>query len=108
MTKRIGRNINHTDEADVKDEIEANATTSVKIADANHERIFFHVNNNSSTKEVWIKLQPANLDDDKKGILLEKKQFPDGHWEMPSDNIYTGEICVISESGNAMIYVTEY
>ncbi len=31
-----------------------------------------------------------------------------GFYEMPTDNIYTGEVSAIADSGNTTIYITEY
>lgn len=107
MAKQIGRNRNFNDTADVKDAVSV-GNTSVVIAIANAERMGFHVNNNEEAKAVWIKLQPADDDDDKKGIFLNRKDKGIGHWDMSSDNIYTGEICAIADSGNSKVYVTEY
>lgn len=108
MNKRIGANTNVNDTSNVKDGITLNSTTSIKISDANDKRIHFTVNNNSSTKAVWIKLQPATEDNKMKGIFLERRQFPDSRWPMPEKAIYTGEISAIAESGNPIVYVTEY
>ena len=104
----IGRNININDTATVADGITLNATTSTVIAVANADRIFFHVDNNFSDKAVWIKLQAAGVDNDDKGIFLNEKEKGATKWEMPPDNIYTGEISAIADDGNPTIYVTEY
>ena len=104
----IGRTQNTNDEANIPSSITLNATTSTKIADANTRRIFFHVNNNTASDAIWIKLQAASVDNDKKGIYLQKKDLPDGRWQMPPDNIYTGEISAIADSGTPDVFVTEY
>ena len=108
VDKTIGRTQNTSDSASVNDGIALNGSTSVVIADANPKRIFFEVNNNFSDKAVWIKLQPADDDNDKKGIFLNEKEKGRTHWEMPPDNIYTGEISAIADSSNPTVYVTEY
>lgn len=100
----IGRNTNTCDTAFHSGAIATNITTSVKILDANPLRIFFCVNNDNAQQGVWIKLQAAALDDDKKGIFLPAKSA----WQMPSDNIYTGEICAIANVGTPDVYVTQY
>lgn len=107
MVKSIGRNININDEAVLSDAIVL-GVTSEKIADADPERIFFHVTNNASNQAVWIKLQPTADDDDMKGIFLGSKNSGNNSWEMPMDNIYTGEICAVADSGTPSVYVTEY
>lgn len=106
--KKIGRNVNTNDEATITDAIELNDSTSIKIADANPGRIFFYITNNGSSDAVWVKLQAASIDNDKKGIWVEKKEVAESFWQMPPDNIYTGEICAISDSSNPDIFVTEY
>lgn len=93
--------------ADVNSGIELNAATTVVIAAANPDRTYLHINNNSNKDPVWIKLQPASIDNDKKGIFLSSKDKPDGRWET-GDNIYTGEVSAIAEKGSPTIYVTEY
>jgi len=106
---QIGRNINRNDTADVKAGVALNSSTSVKIADANPDRIFFHVNNGvEPDKACWIKLHAEDEDDDKHGILVHEIGKGIGHWEMPPDNIYTGEISAIAEDTPCTVYVTEY
>ncbi len=108
MAKRIGRNINTDDEATVSSGITLNSTTSTVISVADPNRLFFFVDNNFSDKASWIKLQAASVDNDKKGIFLNEKEKGKTSWAMPPDNIYTGEISAIADSGNPIIYVTEY
>jgi len=108
MTFVIGRNTNRNDTASVPAGIILNATTSTVIAAANADRMFFHVDNNFSDKAVWIKLQAASVDNDDKGIFLNEKEKGVTKWEMPPDNIYTGEISAIADDGNPTVYVTEY
>ena len=108
MTAMIGRNVNSNDVAIISDSIELNTSTSVVIAQANPNRIYFHVNNDSSKEACWIKLQGASVDNNKKGIFLNEKEKPDTRWDMPIDNVYTGEISAIAEKGKPTIYVTEY
>lgn len=94
--------------ASVNTGVTLNSSTSVKIADANPNRIYFYVTNDGSTEEAWIKLQAAGVDNDKKGIFLNKKAIYRNDWGMPVDNVYTGEICAIAEAGTPSVYVTEY
>lgn len=100
------RNLNPT--ASVNSGITLNTNTSIKIADANPDRIYFYVTNDGSTDAIWIKLQPAVTDNDKKGIYLNKKGTSPNTWEMPIDNPYTGEISAIAADNNPNAYVTEY
>ena len=108
MPKMIGRNQNKNDEASVNEGVALDATTSVVIAAANPDRIAFHVNNNSAVSGAWVKLQAASIDNDKKGIFLEKSVLGINQWDMPTDNIYTGEISAIAENGTPSVFVTEY
>jgi len=106
MARTIGRNINFNDEAVLSDGITLNATTSTTVAasvTSSNLRINFTFTNNS-TKDVWLKLQAASKDNDQKGIFLAKGAI----YEMPTDNIYHGEISAIAASGSPVIYVTEF
>ena len=115
MTTTIGRNINRADTNMICTSVNLNSSTAVKLADANPNRIFFNVNinGNASDTSIFIKLQAASVDNDKCGIWIGRRLDEDGSyfkvdWEMPSDNIYTGEISAIMQSGNYTVYVTEY
>lgn len=98
----LGRNVNTNTDA-VLSNVALNATTSTTIKIANDARRFFAVSNNS-TKDVWLKLQAAAVDDDKKGIFMPKGSY----WEMPPDNVYIGEISAIADNGSPTIFITEY
>lgn len=104
----IGRNVNTNGTATVNAGVALNATTSTTILAANPNRIAIQINNNSSTQAAWIKLQTAATDNVKKGIFLHKKGDPHGEWNMVPDNVYTGEISAIADSGTPTVYVTEY
>ncbi len=106
MVARIESTRNTNEAATVSTGIALNATTSTVIAAANPNRIFFSANNNDSVQAAWLKLQAASADDDKKGIFLPKKGgLP---WDMPTDNIYTGEISAVADAGTPVVYFTEY
>jgi len=104
MAKTIGRNSNTTDSATLPGAFTVTASTSLKIADANTDRIFFCVNNNNASDGLWIKLQAASVDNTKKGIFIPSK----GSWQMPTDNVYTGEISAIGDNTDTETYITEY
>jgi len=108
MSQTIGRNRNVNDTATISDAITLNNTTSTVIAVANPNRTFFYVTNNGAADAIWIKLQAASVDNDAKGIWIQKKEVSESFWQMPDDNIYTGEISAIAESNNPEIFVTEY
>lgn len=103
-----GRNKNTNNIAVVSAGISLNSATSTVILAANPNRMSFDVNNNFSNQAAWIKLQAATTDNDKKGIFLNKKNAGVSSWQMVPDNIYTGEISAIADSGSPTIYVTEY
>lgn len=103
MSKTIGRNTNTTDEATVSNAVTLNTLTSVTVANVNASRIVFIISNPGNL-DIWVKLQAASVDNDIKGILVPKKT----RWEMPTDNIYTGEISAIAPIDNPEVYITEY
>lgn len=80
-----------------------NSSTSTILKTASTDFIGFFVSN-GSTEEVWIKLQAASVDNDKKGIYLRSGAF----YEMPLGQKYTGEISAISNSGTPNVDVTVY
>jgi len=102
MAKFIGRTQNTNTDA-ILTEVVLNSTTTTTIGMPVSRRIFYTVVNDGAQK-VWLKLQAASVDNDKKGITL----FKGDAWEMPVDNIYTGEISAISDSGNPSVFVTQY
>ena len=108
MSKTLGRNRNTNDAAAVNSPVAVSSVVSTKIADANDDRMFVCINNNNASESVWIKLQAASVDNDKKGIWLNKKGLTPSSFVFPPDNIYTGEICAIADGGSPNVYVTEY
>lgn len=108
MPHTIGRNRNTNEAANVNAGIVVNAVTSTKILDANPNRVALHINNNAGIRPCWIKLQDTDTDDIKKGIFLAASNKGISQWDMSPDNIYTGEICAMSDSGTEIIYATEY
>lgn len=102
MTIRKGRNENNSDSGTLSS-FALNSSTSVKIRDAGNNFIFWSISNNNN-QDMWLKLQSAATDNDKKGILVPK----DSYWEMNTDNLYTGEISAIMASGNKTVYTTEF
>ena len=103
MAKIIGRNANTTGTATIDTGITLNTSTSVKVGDSNDDRIHFEISNDGPGK-VFLKLQAASVDDIKKGIIIQSGQT----WWMPTDNIYTGEISAIANTGSPVVYPTEY
>ena len=88
--------------------VATNATTAVTIVPANADRIFFRIEN-LSNNAIWVKLQASSIDNNKVGIFIDKlAQTDQNSWQMPVDNIYTGEISVIAQTGTPVINYTEY
>lgn len=82
-------------------------TVSTTISVAKDERTMFIIDGRPE-KGVWIKLQAASVDNDKKGIYMNELEKGDSRWEMTDKN-YTGEISAIANSsGVVKISVTEY
>ena len=108
MTTQIGRNRNTNDTATVTTGFTLNSTTSTVISAANINRLMFHVNSDFSDKACWIRLYASSDDNLKRGVFLHEKEKGVTHWDMPIDNIYTGEISAIAEEGAPIVYVTEY
>ena len=107
VDKTIGRNLNTTDTA-VSDIIGLSNTVAVTIQAANNDRIFFHVNNDNASHAFWLRLYPAAQDNIKQGIYISSKAGTTTSWEMPSDQIYRGEISAIAVTDSPDAYVTEY
>ena len=103
MAKKIGRTRNINDTPNLSVAIALNSTTSTTIQAANEKRTFFCLSNDGNNK-IYLKLQPASTDNDKKGIPIPKN----GYWEMPMDSIYPGEISAISDTGTPNVLTTEY
>lgn len=114
MGRMTGRNKNTNDVASVA-EVTINSVTATTIAIENPDRLFFEADIESGNVDVivYLRLYAASVDNTKKGIVLTRKvSSNDGffrvNWSMPPDNIYTGEISAISETGTFNLYVTEY
>lgn len=105
MSENIQSTRNTNDTATVTDVIEITVDTAVAVSVANERRIYFSIQ--VQTKGAYIRLIPAATGpNDRKGIRLINGQF----YEMPVDNIYTGEISIINLKNNdkPKYSVTEY
>ena len=115
MVKRIGNNRNTTDITS-QTIVALTANVSTVIIPANPDRIYFSVCLDCSVTPpicIFVKLQAASIDNNLIGEVLFRDQSANDsvtqmRWEMPSDNIYTGEICAITASADVDVYVTEY
>lgn len=85
--------------------IALNATTSTVILEENTSRESVWVSNNSTNAAefVWVKLQSAETDNDKKGILIPAL----GTVLISALAKYTDEISAIAASGTPTVSVTE-
>lgn len=101
----VGNNRSTNDTAFLSEAIAVDdvTTTTLRAATTNeNERIYFSIT--VLGRSIWLKFQAASVDDDKIGIFVPR----DGYYEMPINNIYTGEISAICDNGTANVYVTEY
>ncbi len=91
-----------TDVTTIVDKIDVSSSTSTLLLAANRGRIYIAI----STQEqpIWLKLQAASVDNDKKGIFI-PRNFT---YELHPDVIYTGEVSAITDTGTAEVYVTEF
>lgn len=114
MSNKIGRNRNINGVA-TSTIVTINSVTATTISIANPSRIFFNATLAPSVgnEDAFIRLYPAAVDNIQKGIVLIRDTFGNSNlfvptWEMPTDNIYTGEISAISLNGTFDLLVTEY
>lgn len=88
--------------ADVPAGVAINAAASTTVLSARGDRRYVALSVTGDT--VWVKLQAASTDNDKKGIRI-----PAGTtYEFFPELVYTGEISAISDSTSATIYATEF
>lgn len=105
--RTLGRNRNTHDTATVTS-YTLNSSTATVISVADPERMAFHVANDNGQFDVYVRMYAASQDNVKHGILLSKSKGASNHYDMPTDNIYTGEISAIASAGNPVIMVTEW
>ena len=114
MTIMIGRNANTNDTAIVSS-YTLNSATATVIGSVNGKRIYFSVclDSGVTDEDVAIRLYPAATDNLAKGEFLTRRNASNDsnfrpNWTMTPDNIYTGEISAITNSGTMIVHVTEY
>ncbi len=108
INKKIGQTTAHTDTAElITSAISVGNLVSVKILDKetvaegqNPIRMLIAIN--VQNKDTWIKLQPAAMDNDKKGILLQRGET----LILEVENMYFGEISAIADIATSDVYVT--
>lgn len=110
MAVRIGRNIN-TNPIATTTVVTLNNATATKIADANPDRISLevHVDGVMGNNSIFIKPQPAAIDNIKAGYWTGKQGVAfKTSWPMSTDNIYTGEVSAIVSGNDIDVMVMEY
>jgi len=83
--------------------ISLSTNSAIMISSFNSNRSYFSVFNDTTGIGVWVILSPSSGVADKKGIFISGKKS----WEMPTDNIYIGEIWAIADADNPNLYITE-
>ncbi|MBL4891459.1 MAG: hypothetical protein JKX91_06490 [Rhizobiaceae bacterium] len=105
MARIEGRNLNTSDTATVDAEVKITGNVAVTAIAANPDR--FYVCISIVDKDAYIRLLPAATDNGvRKGIFMKKNT----NYELPADNLYTGEISIINKkNGEKPVYfVTEF
>lgn len=113
MAKKIGRTISTTDES-VTTTVTINSTTATLLLAANPERMYARISLDSgnSKVEAFIREYAAATDNTKRGELM-VRDTGSNHtlykptWFTLTDNVYTGEISAIAESGSFDLHITE-
>tara|TARA_R110002096_G_C14430876_1_gene709889 strand:+ start:157 stop:501 length:345 start_codon:yes stop_codon:yes gene_type:complete len=114
MASIRGRNTNSNSEATVTT-YEVNPGTATTVAAANPDRMYLSValDVGTTARHAYVRLYPAGTDNIKKGDPLAVET--DGNdniftlvWRMTPDNVYTGEVSVITTVGTFDVHVTEY
>lgn len=109
-----GRNINKNTEVDHKI-VEVNAITATELFPARDSRMTFTVTLQPGNfdADVYIRYYDAGTDNIKQGVDVLSRRLSGndslfkGHHSMQTDNVYTGAISAISESGTFNILVSE-
>lgn len=105
MAAIVGSNINSSDTAVLSSGIALNATTSTTILAAGDDREIRIILTNDGSKDAFIKLQAASVDNDKKGFILYKNTTTDLSDALTN---FTGEISGITDTGSTTIFVTSF
>lgn len=104
MARVIGRNVNQDGDAIVNDPVSVGPTAQT-ILPPNTDRLYVAIS--VRNRDVYVRFIPASEEPiNRKGIFVPRNNT----YELPTDNIYTGEISVIAAQGNQLadIYVTEF
>lgn len=113
MTKKIAGNIN-TNDTTTTSTITINSTTATTILAANPERIWARVSLDFglTSVECMIREYPAATDNIKQGEILVRNTTANDSLFKPvyhtfANNVYTGEISAIANTGTFDLKVTE-
>ena len=106
--KTIGQPTAHTEVAElISGKIDVGSAVTTKILDAElvsegrqSKRISVAIS--VLKQDAWIKLQPADKDNEKKGIFIQRGQT----FVLEASGMYSGEISAISNLADAELYVT--
>lgn len=105
MAKRKnGQNVNVNGTAVHSDEITVGANLSVPIGNTDKQTIRMIVSN-VGNKDVLVKLQAADVDNDRKGIKIYKNTTVD---VILAPNVYVGEVSAITKSGTTKLLTVVY
>lgn len=105
MGHSTGRNANTNDEATVDDEVEITGNVAVSAVPVNVARIYVAIS--ILSEDAFVRFIPAATDNStRKGVFVPKNST----YELPTDNMYTGEISIINAKNNKkpLYYITEY
>ena len=107
MVANVGKNISVNTTSNMLDPISIGSTVSVTLVPAQlitEETRIKVIVYNDGNQDLWVKLQLASTDNDKKGILVEAGER---YTLIEGSDIYTGEISAIMDSGGVRdVYVT--
>lgn len=104
MVKKIGQNINETDEPITASAISIDSTTAVTLLAARTIPLLKIFINNRGNRDLFVRLYPASDDNIKRGIGIESGETRD---LLNFVENYTGEISGIMSSGGANdVFVT--
>ena len=100
---KIGTNSNISEVASITDGIPIGNVSTPLIETT--KRTLRVICTNAGNMDVFIKFQPADDDDDFKGIIIYKGTTTD---IMVAPNIYAGKLCGITPVGSSTLFITSY
>lgn len=112
MAQEIKRVRNATDTATVTT-VEINSVTATTLLSANPRRMYARVYLDPTSDNIaYVREYPSATDNDKHGDVLVRDTVSNnsifkGSYSTMPDNVFTGEISAISESGTFNLYVIE-